>query len=161
MTYEKANPSDYFTVTPTECRKPLLVTFGVTGNFEVTGDTLVPCCPNKQGSIVLPSTVFNKFNSYFLTNPVHSTHTGQHVVPGNILVRQRGTVFHPGSNVSIRICTNIFFTCMLAIWCCQYSKFCCFFYWLFIAKQDCWLWTSVTYVHFLVYCSPEPLLHLL
>ena len=27
--------------------------------------------------------------------------TGEHVVPGNILVRQRGTVYHPGNNVSL------------------------------------------------------------
>ena len=26
---------------------------------------------------------------------------GQHVIPGNIIVRQRGTKFHPGSNVGI------------------------------------------------------------
>jgi large subunit ribosomal protein L27 len=26
---------------------------------------------------------------------------GQHVIPGNILVRQRGTRFHPGVNVGI------------------------------------------------------------
>jgi large subunit ribosomal protein L27 len=26
---------------------------------------------------------------------------GEQVVPGNILVRQRGTVFHPGANVSM------------------------------------------------------------
>jgi large subunit ribosomal protein L27 len=26
---------------------------------------------------------------------------GEHVVPGNILVRQRGTVFHPGANVGM------------------------------------------------------------
>ena len=24
---------------------------------------------------------------------------GEHVIPGNVLVRQRGTVFHPGLNV--------------------------------------------------------------
>ena len=26
---------------------------------------------------------------------------GQHVIPGNIIVRQRGTKFHPGANVGI------------------------------------------------------------
>ena len=26
---------------------------------------------------------------------------GEHVVPGNILVRQRGTKFHPGTNVGM------------------------------------------------------------
>jgi large subunit ribosomal protein L27 len=26
---------------------------------------------------------------------------GQHVIPGNILVRQRGTQYHPGENVGI------------------------------------------------------------
>ena len=26
---------------------------------------------------------------------------GEHVVPGNIIVRQRGTEFHPGANVGI------------------------------------------------------------
>lgn len=26
---------------------------------------------------------------------------GQHVVPGNIIVRQRGTKFHPGNNVKM------------------------------------------------------------
>jgi large subunit ribosomal protein L27 len=26
---------------------------------------------------------------------------GEHVIPGNILVRQRGTKFHPGENVGI------------------------------------------------------------
>jgi len=26
---------------------------------------------------------------------------GEHVVPGNIIVRQRGTQFHPGTNVSM------------------------------------------------------------
>ncbi len=26
---------------------------------------------------------------------------GEHVVPGNILVRQRGTTFHPGDNVGM------------------------------------------------------------
>ncbi len=26
---------------------------------------------------------------------------GQHVIPGNIIVRQRGTRFHPGKNVGI------------------------------------------------------------
>lgn len=26
---------------------------------------------------------------------------GQHVIPGNILVRQRGTTFHPGDNVGM------------------------------------------------------------
>ena len=28
------------------------------------------------------------------------TCVGEHVIPGNVLVRQRGTVFHPGLNVS-------------------------------------------------------------
>ena len=26
---------------------------------------------------------------------------GQHVIPGNIIVRQRGTKFHPGKNVGL------------------------------------------------------------
>jgi len=26
---------------------------------------------------------------------------GQHVIPGNIIIRQRGTKFHPGENVGI------------------------------------------------------------
>lgn len=26
---------------------------------------------------------------------------GEHVIPGNIIVRQRGTVFHPGKNVGM------------------------------------------------------------
>jgi large subunit ribosomal protein L27 len=26
---------------------------------------------------------------------------GQHVIPGNIILRQRGTVYHPGKNVGI------------------------------------------------------------
>ncbi len=26
---------------------------------------------------------------------------GEHVIPGNILVRQRGTTFHPGANVGM------------------------------------------------------------
>lgn len=31
---------------------------------------------------------------------------GQEVIPGNIIVRQRGTKFHPGDNVSIHTHTH-------------------------------------------------------
>ena len=33
---------------------------------------------------------------------------GQHVIPGNIIVRQRGTQFHPGRNVGIGTDYTIF-----------------------------------------------------
>ncbi len=36
---------------------------------------------------------------------------GQHVIPGNIIVRQRGTVYHPGDNVGIGKDHTIFATC--------------------------------------------------
>ena len=35
---------------------------------------------------------------------------GQNVIPGNIIVRQRGTKFHPGSNVGIGKDHTIFAT---------------------------------------------------
>jgi large subunit ribosomal protein L27 len=35
---------------------------------------------------------------------------GQYVVPGNIIVRQRGTVFHPGNNVMVGKDHTIFAT---------------------------------------------------
>lgn len=35
---------------------------------------------------------------------------GQYVIPGNIIVRQRGTVFHPGKNVMIGKDHTIFAT---------------------------------------------------
>lgn len=35
---------------------------------------------------------------------------GQHVIPGNIIVRQRGTKFHPGQNVSMGKDYTIFST---------------------------------------------------
>lgn len=35
---------------------------------------------------------------------------GEHVIPGNILVRQRGTVFHPGKNVGMGRDHTIFAT---------------------------------------------------
>jgi large subunit ribosomal protein L27 len=35
---------------------------------------------------------------------------GQHVVPGNIIVRQRGTQFHPGNNVGMGRDHTIFAT---------------------------------------------------
>ena len=38
------------------------------------------------------STVLHVFKFLFCT--------GEHVIPGNIIVRQRGTPFHPGLNVS-------------------------------------------------------------
>lgn len=33
---------------------------------------------------------------------------GEHVIPGNILVRQRGTTFHPGANVGMGTDHTIF-----------------------------------------------------
>lgn len=35
---------------------------------------------------------------------------GEHVVPGNIIIRQRGTKFHPGTNVGIGKDHTIFAT---------------------------------------------------
>ncbi|PJF24812.1 MAG: 50S ribosomal protein L27, partial [Phototrophicales bacterium] len=35
---------------------------------------------------------------------------GQYVIPGNIIVRQRGTVFHPGNNVKLGKDHTIFAT---------------------------------------------------
>ena len=35
---------------------------------------------------------------------------GEHVIPGNIIVRQRGTKFHPGNNVGIGKDHTIFAT---------------------------------------------------
>lgn len=35
---------------------------------------------------------------------------GEHVIPGNIIVRQRGTKFHPGANVGIGKDHTIFAT---------------------------------------------------
>ena len=40
---------------------------------------------------------------------------GEKVIPGNIILRQRGTKFHPGKNVSIGKDHTIF---------CHYRRFC-------------------------------------
>ncbi len=36
---------------------------------------------------------------------------GQSVIPGNIILRQRGTLYHPGDNVGIGVDHTIYATC--------------------------------------------------